>query len=743
MMHGRLGATLAAAFATLTASVVLVPLFASPGYLVFVTVSIIAVAVAGFAARQVRLPAALHPVLGLLALITVLTWMFALPFATWGVLPGPAAIEELRTLIQLGIVESQVLVAPVPTNPALVLLAAGGVGVIALVVDTIGVTLRLPAVAGIPLLVLFSIPAAIARDGVPWWLLPLTVLGWLVLLAVDSQSLLRTWGAAITPSRPRPRAAAGPQAHPRRTNARMNPAGWVAAAAAVAVAVAIPTALPWLDEPAWSTGRGEAIPGGENSADGPVSLDPFVSLQRNLVNNSDQVVLRYTTDATTPGYLRMLTLTKFDGVRWSAPSASVRLPVSRSLPPPVTAPGVETRTEVHRISVGDLINSELPVPYAATQVTGIDEPLGAQWSWDPSTRTILGQNSSAQGREYEVTSVAISPSRSALRNATSDNATSLIALTTLPPDLDPMVANLASEVTQGATSAYEQALALEQWFTRDGGFSYSTSIVSSPDLDPVVEFLTERVGYCEQYAATMALMARSLGIPSRVNIGFTAGTVNAEGTWAVRGRNAHAWPELWFDGLGWVWFEPTPRSDDQSGVTAPPYSDVPDRDQQAPDPIDAAELPPVVDVDPGATADANSSSGPIPWLIVMGALAAAASSPFIFRAWRRRQRTGAQEAAVRIEGAWQELATLAHRWGYGWPASTTPHDAGVLLVESAELTVNGATAVRSLVAWVEQSRYAAGEMTAVSAHELRESISSVEQDLRRGASAVERIRALT
>ena len=741
-MYGRPGATLAAALATFTASTALVPLFRSPGYLISVIFAIASVALAGFLSRQVRLPAALHPLLGLLALVTVLTWMFALPSAAWGVLPGPAAIEELRSLIQVGIAESQIVVAPVAASPALVLLAAGGVGVIALVVDTIGVTLRLPAVAGIPLLVLFSVPAAIVRDGVPWWLLPLTVLGWLVLLAVDSQAMLRTWGAPLAPRRQRPRSGAGPQAHPRRAPARVSPAGWLAAAAAVVVAVSIPTALPWLDEPVWGTGRGEAIPGGANVADGSVSLDPFVSLQRNLVNNSDQVVLRYTTDAANPGYLRMLTLTEFDGVRWSAPRASVRLPISRSLPPPVTAPGVQTRTESHRIRVGDLINPELPVPYAATQVTGVDEALGAQWSWDPATRTVLGQNTSAQGRAYDVTSVAILPSRNALRNATTGAASSLAPLTTLPPDLDPMVATLAAQVTQGATSPYEQAAALEQWFTRDGGFTYSTAIVGSPDIDPVVEFLTDRVGYCEQYAATMALMARSLGIPARVNIGFTAGTVNTEGTWTVRGRNAHAWPELWFDGLGWVWFEPTPRADDQSGVTSPPYSDVPDREQQVPDPIDAAEPPPVVDVDPGAPSASGSGSGIAAWLIAIGAIAALTSTPFIFRALRRRQRTGAQEAAARIEGAWQELETIAKRWGCTWPASTTPRDAGALLMERGELSAEGSSAVRSLVGWVELSRYAPGKVTAVSAVELREKISAVEHDLKRGASAVERLRAL-
>lgn len=743
MTKGRIGATAAAAFATLTASTALLPLFATLSYLISVILAVAAIAVAGFISRQVGLPAALHPVVGLLALITSLTWMFALPAAFLGVLPGPAAIEDLRALIQQGISESQVLVAPVPAEPALVLLAAGGVGVIALIVDTVGVTLRLPAFAGVPLLLLFSVPAAIVRDGIPWWLLPLTVVGWLTLLAADSQGALRSWGSLLTPSRPRPRPGAGPQAHPRRPRARIGNAGWVAAVAAIAIAVTVPSALPWLDEPVWGTGRGEAIPGGANPADGGVSLDPFVSLQRNLVNNSDQEVLRYQTDAENPGYLRMLTLTEFDGVRWSAPSASVRLPVSRSLPAPVIAAGVKTRTENHRITVDNLLNSELPVPYAATSVSGVNEPLGSQWSWDPATRTIRGQNTSSQGLEYNVTSVAISPSRSALRNATADPAPSLSALTALPADLDPLVAQLATDVTQGASSPYDKALALERWFTRDGGFTYSTAIVGSDDVDPVVEFLTERVGYCEQYAATMALMARSLGIPARVNIGFTAGSVNAEGSWIVRGRNAHAWPELWFDGLGWVWFEPTPRSDDAGGVAAPPYSDVPDREQQPQNPIDAAEPPPVVDIDPGAGTSTDSGASPLPWLIIVAALGAlAAATPFGLRSWRRRQRTARSDAAARIEGAWLELMIMAQRWGYGWPSSTTPREAGALLIERGELTSYGSAAVRSLVGWLEEARYAPGGAGMVTTQSLRTALTTVERDLREGARPMERLRAL-
>jgi transglutaminase-like putative cysteine protease len=72
------------------------------------------------------------------------------------------------------------------------------------------------------------------------------------------------------------------------------------------------------------------------------------------------------------------------------------------------------------------------------------------------------------------------------------------------------------------------------------------------------EFLSQRRGYCEQFAGTYAAFARVLGLPSRVAIGFTPGERRDDGRYYVQGKHAHAWPEIYFEGVGWVPFEPTP-----------------------------------------------------------------------------------------------------------------------------------------------------------------------------------------
>lgn len=111
-------------------------------------------------------------------------------------------------------------------------------------------------------------------------------------------------------------------------------------------------------------------------------------------------------------------------------------------------------------------------------------------------------------------------------------------------------------MTESAATPYDAALALQTWFRET--FEYQLDTPSGHGADALGEFLSRRAGYSEQFAGAFAVMARTVGIPSRVAVGFTSGTVDEVGWYEVFGTDAHAWPELWFDGLGWVPFEPTP-----------------------------------------------------------------------------------------------------------------------------------------------------------------------------------------
>ena len=178
-----------------------------------------------------------------------------------------------------------------------------------------------------------------------------------------------------------------------------------------------------------------------------------------------------------------------------------------------------------------------------------------------------------------------------LRAATTDNPPDEIFLG-LPDDVPDTVSDTAAEVTAGATTDYDRLIALQNWF-RDN-FEYSTEVQSGHGNDAIENFLQIRKGYCEQFAATFAVMARTLGIPSRVAVGYTQGRLRSDGWYSVLGRNSHAWPEIWFDGIGWVDFEPTPQrgipgAEVYTGVPAAQDETVPDLGTPEPG---AATLPP-------------------------------------------------------------------------------------------------------------------------------------------------------
>jgi transglutaminase-like putative cysteine protease len=113
-------------------------------------------------------------------------------------------------------------------------------------------------------------------------------------------------------------------------------------------------------------------------------------------------------------------------------------------------------------------------------------------------------------------------------------------------------------LTARATSPYEATVTIERWLRTVGGFRYDEHPPYSGPAPPLVDFLEQtKLGYCQQFAGTMALMLRYLGIPARVAVGFTSGTWK-DGTWTVTDHDAHAWVEAWFAGQGWLTFDPTP-----------------------------------------------------------------------------------------------------------------------------------------------------------------------------------------
>src|SRR4029077_1499551 len=131
----------------------------------------------------------------------------------------------------------------------------------------------------------------------------------------------------------------------------------------------------------------------------------------------------------------------------------------------------------------------------------------------------------------------------------------------------------ASRLTAKARSPYEATITIERWLRSSGGFGYDEHPPAPVGAPPLVDFLVRsKLGYCQQFAGTMALMLRYLGIPARVAVGFTSGTWK-DGSWTVTDHDAHAWVEAWFAGYSWLTFDPTPgRGELTATYTNPPAS---------------------------------------------------------------------------------------------------------------------------------------------------------------------------
>jgi protein-glutamine gamma-glutamyltransferase len=128
----------------------------------------------------------------------------------------------------------------------------------------------------------------------------------------------------------------------------------------------------------------------------------------------------------------------------------------------------------------------------------------------------------------------------------------------------------ANRIAGRATNPYAAAVALEAYFRSAGGFVYDEQPPRAGEVPPLVHFVTRtRRGYCQHFAGAMALMLRYLGIPARVGAGFSSGVYDEERRqWTVYDRDAHTWVEVWFNGYGWLPFDPTPGR----GTLAGPYT---------------------------------------------------------------------------------------------------------------------------------------------------------------------------
>ncbi|MEU8570302.1 DUF3488 and transglutaminase-like domain-containing protein [Streptomyces pathocidini] len=553
-MTGRGRLTVCAALATLLAACALLPLVEPASWLLQAALLLGVVSAAGAVARRVPLARPLTIGAQAVVALVLLTLAFARGQALGGVLPGPDAFREFGQLLAEGGEDVGQYAIPAPLTAGIRLLLVGGVLVIGLLVDAVAVTYRSAAPAGLPLLALYSVAAGLAPGGAGWLWFLLAACGYLLLLLAEGRDRLSRWGRMFGGS-PRPpsrlgaglEAPAGAAVAPVRTGRRIG-------VVALGIALVVPAALPSLSGGLLDT----RTAGGTGPGSGTISaVNPLVSLQNSLNQTDDREVLTYRTNSANARdqYLRIVALDQFDGSSWK-PSERRVTDVPPTLPP---AAGLSSRVRTAPVETTVAAaewyrQSWLPLPYPATRVR-----IDGRWRYEPVGRTLVGdRGQTTRGTRYEVSSLLVQPTAAQLADAGTPPGDLLREYTEVPDSLPAVVARTARDVTAGATSAYERAVRLQDWFATEGGFVYDTQVAAGTGRDAIARFLQQKQGFCVHFSFSMAAMARTLGIPARVAVGFTPGTARSDGSMSVGLKDAHAWPELYFEGVGWTRFEPTP-----------------------------------------------------------------------------------------------------------------------------------------------------------------------------------------
>ncbi len=634
----------------------------------------------GIALRLARLPV----VVVLLAQV-VAGFLAAQALVTGRALPSPAGLDDLQVRFSAGIETAQSFMAPVPTSAPGVepLLIFGGL-VCLLLVDFLACSLRRVSLAGLPLLTIYTVPVSVTGSGVSWWVFVATAAGFATMLYLQESEHLSRWGRTLGQDS----AAADPSAFGVRTGDVRGSAAGIAALA-TAVALLLPLAIPTLSVSLFSGGFGEG------AGDDLEITNPVTDLRRDLDRGADTPLLTLTTADRDPTYLRIAVLTRLNDDSWSAGNRQVPEEnyVSGDLPrlTGVSTALMDRSTEQqfsYQVQVSDSLKSRwLPT---AQNLTRIFPP--GDFRFDDDTMDFLAGANDTAGTSYSFTKIRLDYSAEELVNAPDTTTAVSPEFTLVPPNTPARVQEIARAVTEGIGNDYQRAVVLQKWFREDGGFRYSLD-TSGSGTEDLLSFLEEgpdgRVGYCEQFASAMAIMARTLGIPARVAVGFLQPTEVGVNRWQYSSHDMHAWPELFFPGSGWVRFEPTPRAGPQDSsieTVAPAYTQVdienlPTPSLQPSSGQASEELPsrgcdrPSADAAADDTAADGSGAGLSPavrWALLivagLGVLVGLAFVPQLVRRARRerRWRTGGAQAA------WDELRDTAVDLGIVWRAGLSP-----------------------------------------------------------------------
>jgi transglutaminase-like putative cysteine protease len=711
-----------AALATLAAVLGLTTLTDNASWLGRAAWACVGVAVAGAVMRRLTRFSALIVAVQLV----LVTWLVVAAFAPddlWFGLPGPAAWDQMGVLFRDCVAVMTRYAAPIPATEGVQLVIVGAVALLALLVDLLALTLRAPAAAGLPLLAAFLTAAANSGSSLSPWYFVVAAVMWLALVARQASTTVRGWSTTVAnPSSPASTTDV-------ETDALMG-FGSVArrlGVVAVLAAVVLPAVVPHLPTRYVLDGLGR----NDSSVGrgGRVGFSSTLELARSLESGSQNVVLTYRSSAAgAPPPLRVVTASTYVDGQWRPRPVTTRSPLT----PQTTAISPQVKVVDRQVEVE---SNALDAPNVSSVQPVVAADIGVPgWYTDATTGDLYSpQRPDRYGFTYREVDVTGDQLKAGIPGGSNGRADPEVQASTLPePSIGAQIRQITDSVTRGTDNAYDAAVAIQEWLRGGGGFTYSLQLVDTatdaqgrPITDPILKFLATKQGYCVQFASAMVMMARAEGIPARMAIGFLPGTLQ-DGLYTVRSSDAHAWPELFFPGAGWLRFEPTPAA--RTG-TAPAYTlpaeATPTATATATDPASGSTAAPTATLrDPGAPeTDATTTDASLPlsdriglWFqepshLLVLALGLGLLGTFVLplTAWlvNRRRRRRAADAADLAEAQWEALVSRLGDLGVQPPpGGGTLREWRRHYVREAYLPDDADAALGHLVATLERSRYA-------------------------------------
>ncbi|MDH3300096.1 MAG: DUF3488 and transglutaminase-like domain-containing protein [Acidimicrobiia bacterium] len=657
--------------------------------------------------RRLRLPLLVTAIVSMSLLSLLVMNRYAPGTARFGVVPTGETVTALRAVVDELVVSFQELKSPVPAVPAFVAAAMVGAWIMAFLTDWGAMRLRLAFEPVFPSGLLFiftSIPPVSAEQNriTSTFIYATAIAVWAVAQRVYKLMQEDLW----LPN------------HERRGPFAVGRLGSALAAMAVIAGTIIGANLPWADaDPVYSFSPQQDPT--------RVVVSPFVNIRSRLVDQTN--VELFTVTAEEPSYWRIAGLDTFEDDIWKV--------AGNFSPEDGDLPGQDlggNRTElVQSVSIKALAAIWLPAAFAPSSIN--EASTEVTWNSETSSLTVANDVPDSDGVTYTVVSKVPAFSADELRAAPNDIPDEIAErYLDVPDGISPTMLSLARDLTADSTNRYDQMRALQDHFR---GYRYEVQLGPRGD-DPIETFLAERQGFCQQFAGTFALMARSLGVPSRVATGFTWGDqgVDEQGrtVYTVTGRHTHAWPEVYFQGLGWVPFEPTPG---RGLPGASPYSGhTPAQDSNTEPTLDALPAPPidpgVLNPDPGLRDNLNEPVGggtaadqPPIWqridlryLLIPAALGAYMVLVLGFQVLRRRQRRARSTSPDQeVTTSWTE-AVEAIELGFETrrrPSETRTEFAGRL----RDGSVPGGETMQQLAELSTVARFHPSSVTADQAHQ--------------------------